>query len=193
MTEAGFELRGNQLINTKSNQPVVVEYLLDGPLFERIALAYQTALKKIGIDLRIRTVDSSQYEERERKRDFDIIYGGWGQSLSPGNEQIDFFGSKSADKDASRNYGAVRDSAVDAITALLVKAPDRETLIAATKALDRVLLWNRYVVPGWTLRKERIARWDRFSHPEPLPQYGIDFPTIWWWDEAKAAKVGAAQ
>jgi microcin C transport system substrate-binding protein len=189
--EAGFELRGNALVNKATGAPLSVEYLLDGPNFEKVALAYQTALRKIGIDLKIREVDTSQYENRVRARDFDIIYSGWAQSMSPGNEQIDFFGSSSADREGSRNLGAVRDPAVDAIIEQIIHAPDRDTLVAATKALDRVLLWNSYTVPGWTLRASRVARWDRFGHPDPLPDYSIGFPTIWWWDAAKAAKTGA--
>lgn len=188
--EAGWELKGNKLVNTTTGQPMVVEFLMNGPLYEKVALRYQTELAKIGIALTIRPVDSAQYENRVRSRDFDLIYTGWAQSMSPGNEQIEFFGSESATRDGSRNYGGIKDPAVDAIIQKIILAPTRDDLIAATKALDRVLLWNNYVVPGWTLRKSRVARWDRYAHPDPLPQYAIGFPTIWWWDAAKAAKTG---
>ncbi len=192
LTEAGFSLDGNRLIGPDGNQ-LTVEFLMNGPLYEKIALRYQQELAKIGIRLNIRAADTSQYENRVRSRDFDIIYSGWAQSMSPGNEQIEFFGSQSATRPGSRNYGGVNNPAVDHLIRKIVTAPDREELIAATKALDRVLLWNHYLVPGWTLRAARIARWDRFSHPDPLPEYAIGFPQIWWWDEAKAAKVGAAR
>jgi microcin C transport system substrate-binding protein len=113
--------------------------------------------------------------------------------MSPGNEQLEFFGSESADREGSRNFGGIKDPAVDALIQKIILAPSRDDLVAATKALDRVLLWNNYVVPGWTLRKSRVARWDRYSHPDPLPEYAVGFPTIWWWDADKAAKVGAAK
>jgi microcin C transport system substrate-binding protein len=190
--EAGWELKGGKLVNDKGEQ-MTVEFLMNGPLYEKIALRYRTQLARIGIAFSIRPVDSSQYERRVISRDFDMIYSGWAQSSSPGNEQIEFFGSASADRQGSRNFGAIRNPAVDAIIRKIVQAPDRAELEAATAALDRVLLWNHYLVPGWTLRASRVAHWDRFGHPEPLPEYSIGFPTIWWWDAEKAAKVGSGK
>jgi microcin C transport system substrate-binding protein len=192
LAEAGYRQQGTRLVG-KDGKPLSVEFLIDGPLFEPTGLAYQAALARIGIELRIRTVDDSQYTARVRSRDFDIIYGGWAQSASPGNEQIGYFGSSSADADGKQNYSAIRDGAVDTLIEAILNAADRDTLVAATHALDRVLLWQRYMVPGWTLRAARVARWDRFSHPEPLPKYDIGFPDIWWWDKDKAARVGGAQ
>jgi microcin C transport system substrate-binding protein len=189
--EAGWELKGGKLVNDKGEQ-MAVEFLMNGPLYEKIALRYQTQLAKVGIEFSIRPVDSSQYERRVTSRDFDMIYSGWAQSSSPGNEQIEFFGSTSADREGSRNYGAIKNPAVDAIIRKIVQASDRAELEAATAALDRVLLWNHYLVPGWTLRASRVARWDRFGHPEPLPEYSIGFPRIWWWNADKAAQAGGA-
>jgi len=190
--DAGWTLSGNKLVD-KNGEQLTAEFLMNGPLYEKIALRYQQELAKIGIRLDIRSVDSSQYENRVRSRDFDIIYSGWAESMSPGNEQIEYFGSQSADREGSANYGAIRNPAVDELIQKIILAPNRDELVAATKALDRVLLANHYLVPGWTLRAARIARWDRFAHPDPLPEYAIGFPTIWWWDEAKAAKVGGSQ
>jgi len=189
LQDAGYTLDGNRLIGPDGKQ-LTVEFLMNGPLYEKIALRYQQELAKIGIRLNIRPADTSQYENRVRSRDFDIMYSGWAQSMSPGNEQIEYFGSESASRAGSRNYGGVNNPAVDFLIRKIVSAPDRDELVAATKALDRVLLWNHYLVPGWTLRAARVARWDRFAHPDPLPQYAIGFPQIWWWDEARAAKVG---
>jgi microcin C transport system substrate-binding protein len=183
--EAGWTLKGNKLVNDKG-EPMRVEFLMNGPLYEKIALRYQTELGKIGIEFSIRPVDSSQYEQRVTTRDFDLIYSGWAQSASPGNEQYEFFGSSSAGRDGSRNYGAIKNPAVDALIAKIVQAPDRAALETAVAALDRVLLWNNYLVPGWTLRAARVAHWDRFGHPETLPEYSIGFPSIWWFDEARA-------
>lgn len=186
--EAGWTLKGNKLVNDKG-EPMRVEFLMNGPLYEKIALRYQTELGKIGIEFSIRPVDSSQYERRVISRDFDVIYSGWAQSASPGNEQYEFFGSNAAGRDGSRNYGAIRNPAVDALISKIVQAPDRAALETAVAALDRVLLWNHYLVPGWTLRAARVAYWDRFAHPDPLPEYAIGFPSIWWFDETRAERA----
>ncbi|WP_439602626.1 extracellular solute-binding protein [Devosia sp.] len=192
LTKAGYILNGNQLVDP-NGQPVSFEILLNGPTIEPIATAFQTNLKRLGINATIRSVDSPQYIERVRNRDFDMIYTGWVQSLSPGNEQRDFWGSASAAQNDSRNYAGIADKGVDALVDKIVFATNRDRLIAATRALDRVLLAHHYAVPTYTLRKSRIARWDRFSHPETLPEFSIGFPTVWWYDDAKAAKTGAAK
>lgn len=190
LTSAGYKLSGSQLLDPKGT-PVQFELLLNGPTLEPIATSFANNLKKIGIAATIRTVDSAQYIERVQKRQFDMIYTGWAQSLSPGNEQRDFWGSASATQEDSRNYAGIADKGVDALIDKIIYAPDRDTLIAATHALDRVLLAHHYLVPSYTLRKSRIARWDRFSHPDKLPEYSIGFPGTWWYDAAKAAKTGA--
>src|SRR4029079_16254117 len=169
------------------------EILLNGPTIEPVATSFQTNLKSIGMASSIRTADSAEYITRIGSRDFDVTYKGWTQSLSPGNEQNFFFGSKSAADPGSYNYAGVADPAVDALINDVIFAKDRDALIAATHALDRVLLANAYVVPSYTNRNERIARWDRFSPPDNLPKYSIGFSDIWWYDEAKAEKTGKAQ
>lgn len=189
LKQAGFELKGGQIIDPETGKPFTIELVLNGPALEAVSLRYKDALKRIGITLNVRVLDSSQYISRIRNRDFEMVYLGWGQSLSPGNEQFDFFGSAAADKDSSRNYPGIKDPAIDELINRIVFAKDREELVAATRAMDRVLLWNHYIVPGWTLRKSRVARWDKFSHPVPLPEFAIGFPSIWWYDEEKAAKV----
>lgn len=192
LTKAGYTLNGNQLVDP-SGQPVAFEILLNGPTLEPVASALVTNLKRLGMNVTIRSVDSPQYVERVRKRDYDMIYTGWPQSLSPGNEQRYFWGSAAADQDDSSNYAGIKDPGIDALIDKIIFADDRETLIAATRALDRVLLAHHYVMPTYALRKSRIARWDRFSHPDPLPEFSVGFPTVWWYDEAKAAKTGAAK
>jgi microcin C transport system substrate-binding protein len=140
----------------------------------------------------LRTVDDAQYENRLRQWDYDMIVANWGQGLSPGNEQRGYWGSQAADQPGSRNLIGIKNEAVDALVDRVVFAKDRVGLVAATKALDRVLLWNQYVVPQWTYGKQRTARWDRFGHPEEMPKYGAAaFPAIWWWDAARAAKTGS--
>jgi microcin C transport system substrate-binding protein len=186
--EAGYKLDGNRLVDANGEQ-LGFEILLNGPTIEPVAMSLQTNLANIGIAASIRSVDSPQYINRLRSRDFDMTYTGWGETLSPGNEQRDFWGSISASGEDSRNYAGIADPGIDALIDKVIYADDRETLIAATKALDRVLMAHDFVIPTYALRKSRIARWDRFSHPDPLPEYGVGFPTVWWWDAAKAAKV----
>jgi len=193
LREAGYEIRDGKLVNAKTSEPFSIDFLLVSPAFERVILFYKPALDRLGIGMTARVVDSSQYINRVRARDFDAIVGGWAQSLSPGNEQRDYFGSEAADRDASRNFGGIKDPAVDALIERVIFAKDREELVAATKALDRVLLWNHYVVPTWTITYARTARWDRFGKPDKLPAYSYGFPEIWWYDSARAAKTGARQ
>jgi len=192
LTRAGYTLNGSQL-SDPSGTPVQFEILLNGPVIEPIATAFVTNLKRLGMNVTIRTVDSAQYVERLRKRDFDMVYTGWAQSLSPGNEQRFFWGSEAADQNDSSNYAGIKDPGVDALIDKIIFADDRETLVAATRALDRVLLAHNFVTPTYSLRRSRIARWDRFSHPEVLPEFSIGFPTVWWYDEEKAAKTGKAK
>jgi microcin C transport system substrate-binding protein len=189
LKEAGFQVKGKQLVDA-SGAPFTIEILLASPSFERVALFYKPALERLGITVSVRMVDTSQYINRIRARDFDMIVASWGQSLSPGNEQRDYWGSESATRDGSRNYAGISNPAIDALIEKVIYATSREDLVAATHALDRALLWNEYVIPAWTLRYTRTARWDRFSHPEKLPRYSYAFPEIWWWDAAKAAKIG---
>jgi microcin C transport system substrate-binding protein len=190
LREAGYEIRDKRLVNAKSGEPFSIDFLLVSPAFERIVLFYKPALERLGIAVGVRVVDSAQYQNRVRARDFDMIVTGWGQSLSPGNEQLDFWGSEAADREASRNYAGIKNPAVDALIKRVIFATDREDLTAATKALDRVLLWNHYVVPTWTIDVTRTARWDRYARPAKLPEYSYGFPDIWWFDEARAAKAG---
>jgi len=191
MQEAGYELRGRQLVDPKTGQPFTIEILTNDPSQERYMLPYQQDLAKIGITARIRSVDVPQFIERVRNRDFEMIVGVWGQSLSPGNEQRGYWGSQSADDPSSRNLAGIKNPAVDALIERIIYAKDREELVAATKALDRVLLWNHYVVPQFYSDVTRTARWDRFGKPQTIPPYTPGFPDIWWWDAEKAQKVAS--
>jgi microcin C transport system substrate-binding protein len=190
LKEAGFETRDRNLVDPKG-QPVGLEILCRDQADERYALFYKPSLERLGINTSVRTVDDVQYQNRLRSFDFDLTTTVWGQSLSPGNEQREFFGSPAADRSGSRNIAGIKNPAVDALIERIIFAKDRAELVASCRAMDRVLLWNCYVVPQFTYGFVRYARWDRFSHPEPLPQYGNSaFPTLWWWDAEKAAKTG---
>jgi microcin C transport system substrate-binding protein len=190
LKEAGFEIRDRKLVG-HDGKPVSVEFLIQDPGDERGLGFYKPNLEKLGIAVSIRLVDSVQYQNRVRSFDFDMVTASWVQSISPGNEQRDFFSSQAADVPGSRNRPGIKNPAVDALIERIIYAPNREEQIAACRAMDRILLWNCYVVPQFNIPYERYARWDRFSHPEPLPKYGISaFPDIWWWDADKAAKAG---
>jgi microcin C transport system substrate-binding protein len=196
LKEAGYEVRNQKLVNAKTGEPFTVEFLLrsSDPNVERFVLFYKPLLERLGIAVSLREVEDGQYINRLRNRDFDIIVASWGQSLSPGNEQRGFWGSQAADQPGSRNYVGIKNDAVDALIDHIIFAKSRDELVAATHALDRVLLWNFYVVPQWTYGYERTARWDRFGRPEKMPEYGAAaFPTIWWWDQKRAAAVGSRQ
>jgi len=192
MKEAGYEVRNTKLVNAKTGEPLTVEFLVEDPSFERIVLFYKPSLERVGVTATVRTIDPTQYENRLRGWDFDIITMSWPQSLSPGNEQRDFWGSQAADRPGSRNLVGIRNPAIDTLIDRVIFAKDRDELVAATRAMDRVLLWNDYVVPQWTYGKQRTARWDRFGRPETMPKYGAAaFPTVWWWDADRATKVGS--
>ncbi len=189
--EAGYRLDGNRLVDA-SGQQLSFEILLSGPTQEPQAIAFQRNMQTVGIDARIRTVDSPQYIQRMRSFDFDVAYVAWGQSLNPGNEQRFFWSSGAAAEEGSQNYLGITDPGIDALIDKVIFADDRETLEAATRALDRVLLAHHFVVPSYTLLATRLARWNRFGHPDPLPEYSTGFPIIWWWDEEKAAATGGS-
>jgi microcin C transport system substrate-binding protein len=190
LKEAGFDIKDQKLVDANGKQ-VSVELLGNDPGDERLFLFYKPALERLGITANVRIVDNVQFENRMRSFDFDIVIDLWGQSLSPGNEQLEFWGSRAADRPGARNTAGIKNPAVDELIQKVIFARDRATLVAATKALDRVLLWNFYVVPQFTYGFARYARWDRFSHAEPLPKYGVSgLPSLWWWDAEKAAKTG---
>lgn len=191
LREAGYELKNGQMVS-KTGEPLAVEFLEFQNVFERVILPFAAQLKLIGIQSSVRVIDQAQYQNRLRGFDFDITTSNWPESLSPGNEQREFWGSAAADKPGSRNIAGIKDAGIDALIEKVIYAQDRETLIAATRALDRTLLAHNFVVPQWSSAVSRTIRWNRFNRPAVLPKYGSSgFPTTWWYDEALAAKTGA--
>jgi microcin C transport system substrate-binding protein len=188
---AGWSMRNNQLVD-KNNTPFTFEILLAQPELERIAQPFVQNLARLGIQAHIRTVDTSQYIERLRKYDFDMIVGGWGESLSPGNEQYGFWGSKAADIPSSRNIGGIKNPAVDALINQVIAASTRDQLVQRVHALDRVLLWNYYVIPQFYIGIYRLAYWDFFDRPAVAPKYGDGFDS-WWVDPQKLTRIRAVQ
>lgn len=188
--QAGYEIRNQQLVNHSTGEPLTVELLGNNALFERVFLYYKPSLERLGITVSVRTVDEPQYVNRLRSWDFDIIIYAWQESLLPSNELRGYWGSQAADQAGSENVIGIKNKAVDAMIEKVIFAKTQDDLVAAARALDRVLLWNDYVVPQWTYSNMRTARWDRFGHPQAMPKYGVSgFPALWWWDQEKAAKL----
>ena len=187
--EAGYEVRDGKMVDAKTGEPFTIEFLYPQADADRQVQFFRNNLEKIGVTFNIRVVDTSAFIERRRNFDYDLIIYGWGQSLSPGNEQRRFWGSAAASQPGTENYAGIAEPVIDALIDKIVFATDRTQLVAATKALDRVLLSKDFMVPQISYPFTRIAYWTRFGHPEPLPKYAVGFPNIWWFDEAKAALI----
>lgn len=165
------------------------EFLIQSDAFERWLSPMVENLKRLGIEAKIRLVDTAQYQNRLDSFDFDMTVATFGQSLSPGNEQRDFWGSDKADVNGSRNIIGIKDPVVDALIDQIISAPDRDALITLTRALDRVLLAGHYVIPNWYVGYHRVAYWNKFGHPEVSPKYGLGVINTWWYDAEKAAQL----
>lgn len=189
LKEAGYKVE-NGVMTGPGGQRLAFEILLDNPQFERVTLPYVENLKRLGVAARVRTVDPAQYQKRMDEYDFDMTVAVFPESDSPGNEQRSYWTSQAADVRGGDNLIGVKDPAVDAIVDLIVGAPDRESLVMRTRALDRLLQWGYYVVPHWHTEVVRVAYWDRFSHPKVTPKVGFD-QTTWWVDPQKDAALKA--
>ena len=193
LQDAGWEIRDGALTNATSGEVFKIEFLLVAPAFERIVGPVVKNLERLGVDARIRTVDPAQYQNRLDQFDFDAVVSSRGQSLSPGNEQRNFWTTAAADIEGSQNLAGIRDPAIDALVDQLIQAPDRATLVATTRALDRVLQWGHYVIPNWHIRSFRLIYWNKFGRPATPPRYGLGYPDTWWVDPDKLAALDAAR
>ena len=188
---AGYVVKAGKRIDPATGQPMSFEMLLDNPAFERVIGPFAKSLARIGVEGKIRLVDSSQYVERLRKFDFDMVVQTFGQSLSPGNEQREFWGSKAADQPDSRNIIGIKSKAIDALIENVIAAKDRPDLVTATRALDRALLFGHYLIPNWHIRVFRVAYWDILDRPKIAPKYGLGNIDTWWIDPAKEKAISA--
>ena len=191
MRQAGWTLRDRKLVNAQ-NQPFAFEILLNGATFERVALPFVQWLQRLGIEARVRTVDPAQYQVRTDAFDYDMTIDVIGQSASPGNEQRDYFTCARAGENGSQNIAGFCHPVLDALVEQVIAAPDREELLARTRALDRVLLHMNFVIPNWHLRAFWLAYWDRFGRPPRNPKYSIGFEG-WWVDAAKDRALAEAR
>ena len=188
LQEAGWTLKNGKLVDSAGMQ-FQFEIVDSSPLFERWVQPFLRNLERLGITAKFRVVDSSQYQNMMNDFDFDMTVHVFGQSLSPGNEQRDFWSSSKADQKGSRNLIGVRNPVVDDLVEKLIHAKSRAELVTLCHALDRVLLWSHYVIPQWNSGVYRIAYWDKFGQPTVTPKYGLDPNSLWWIDEAKAKKL----
>ncbi len=189
---AGLKVEGGKL-RQPDGAPFEIEFLSSQDSQQRVIDPFIRNLEQLGFTASFRVVDGPQYIRRvaqDDSFDWDMIIWGVANSESPGNEQRSYWGSDTAMRVGSRNVCGVADPAVDALIDKIVFAEDRESLAAASRALDRVLLWNWYMIPQLYTPFDRIAYWDRFGHPDPYPPRDPGFPTVWWWDQAKAAALG---
>ena len=190
LRKAGWAVKDGKLVN-RNGIPLKFELLIAYPSIERLALPLKQRLKRLGIEMSIRTVDVAQYQQRVDTFDFDMIVSSFGQSLSPGNEQRDFWHSTNANRPGSRNLIGIKEPAIDKLVELVIESPDRESLIFRTRALDRVLLWNHYVIPHFHLQASRLVFWNIFGRPKNVAKYSSGFPNTWWLDIAKEKEVRA--
>ncbi|HEV2336132.1 MAG TPA: extracellular solute-binding protein [Stellaceae bacterium] len=190
LKEAGWGFKNEKLVNDKTGQPFEFEILLVQPEFERIVLPFVDNLRRMGITARVRTIDTSQYEKRMETFDYDMAVVSFGASLSPGNEQREYWGSKAADEEGSRNVLGIKSPVIDELIEELIKSPDRASLVAHTRALDRVLQYGYYVIPNYHLSAFRVAYWEKFRRPKVSPKYGIGLDT-WWVDPTAEQSIEA--
>ena len=190
LKEAGWTFKGEKLVNDETGQPFEFEIILVQPEFERIVLPFKKNLDRMGINARVRTIDPSQYEKRMQTFDFDMAVVAFGASESPGNELRDYWGPQAADEPGSQNVLGVKSKVIDELIEELVKAPDRASLVAHTRALDRVLQYGYYVIPHYHVAAFRVAYWDKFRRPAISPKYAVGLDT-WWIDPSAEQSVEA--
>jgi len=178
LEKAGWNIENGKLM--KNGEPFTIEFLLVQPAFERIVAPYIKNLAKLGIEAKIRSIDPTQYQNRVTQYDYDAVVMSFGQSLSPGNEQRDYWSSGAASQPGGRNYIGIENPVVDALVENLIFAKSRDALITASRALDRVLISNHYVMPQWYSPHERLSYWKGLKRPDPMPKHGLGFPTLWW-------------
>ncbi|MFH1158018.1 MAG: extracellular solute-binding protein [Pseudomonadota bacterium] len=185
LREAGWIYKDQTLVNRKTGEPFGFEILLNDPADEKVALEFSRALKKTGIAVRVRTVDSAQFTGRLDAYDYDMVMYRWINTLSPGNEQPNYWGSAAARSRGTRNYAGVENPAVDALAGGIAQAPDRPSLVARARALDRAIMWGYYMIPMYYLGRDLVAHAADIRRPASVPVYGIVTET-WWMQSDKS-------
>ena len=185
LKEAGWITRDGALVNEATGEPMTIEFLYFEPTFERIYAVFARRLERLGVGVTLRLVDSVSYEERMKSHDFEITTLRFVFNLSPGAELNANFATATADQVGSSNAAGIKDPVVDALIAEVVGATDRATLVAAARALDRVLLWGHYMIPQWYKGAHHLVYWDKFGRPALKPRYARGVIDTWWVDREK--------
>lgn len=188
---AGWHLVGSTRRNARTGEPLTIEFLNYDTSYDRIVLPFQHNLARLGVDLRIRIIDAAQYENRLKTYDFEMIVDGFTPSHVPGSELRERLGSEAAGRNATSNRIGIRDEAVDALVQEIIDARSKDDLVAAARALDRVLVWNHYMVLQWHNPNTWLAWWDKLGRPQRYPSQDVSAYTTWWWDAAAAARLGS--
>jgi microcin C transport system substrate-binding protein len=191
LREAGWRIEKNQRLVNSSGYPLTIEFLLFEASFTRIINPYVQNLKRIGVSATIRIVDVANFQNRLKNFDFDIIVQRYIQPNTPGIEQKTYFSSEMADTPGTRNLAGIKNPAVDFLITKIIDAQNRKSLVSATRALDRVLMWNHYVIPQWYKGAHNIAYWDKYSYPATKPKYDLGVLDTWWYDVNKAKHIDA--
>ena len=196
LKDAGWVIKDKKRVNAKTGLELKFEIILSSPISERIVLPFVKNLERLGVDASVRTIDTSQYRRRMDTHDFDMLIGVFGQSMSPGNEQRSFWGTRAADLEGGRNLIGIKDPVIDALIEKIIAASSRKDLITSVKAMDRVLQWGHYLIPQFHASFDRIAYWNKFGRPKITPPQGNQFVS-WWVDAKKEAllksKLSSAQ
>jgi len=192
LRQAGYKVVDNRLVDAKGT-PFTVEFLLFEASFQRIINPYIRNLRRIGVTATIRIVDVANFQQRMQQYDFDAIIARYAQLLTPGVEQNIYYGSGAADTPGMRNLAGIKDPAVDRLIAKVMQATSRAELVAAVRALDRVLMWNRFVVPQWYKGAHTVAYWNKFARPGIKPRYDLGMLDTWWYSAGKAAMIAAGK
>ena len=191
LREAGWHIKDNTTLVDKHGLPFTIEFLVSSASFTRILGPYVRNLERLGIHATIRVVDAANFKNRRDNFDFDIAVQKFPQFLTPGEEQRGYFGSDSAKMAGSKNISGVKNPAVDAMIDRMVNADNRDELTVAARAMDRVLMWNNFVIPHWYKGRHNIAYWNRFQRPAIKPRYDLGVLDTWWYDPKKAAQIEA--
>jgi microcin C transport system substrate-binding protein len=190
LKEAGWRIVEGRLVDRRGRK-LRIEFLIAQASFQRIIGPYRKNLKRLGIDTRLRIVDAANFQQRLQQFDFDITMRRYGQAMTPGSELRGFYGAATADVPGTRNVGGIRNPAVDVLIEHVIAADTRAALTAAARALDRVLMWNQYLIPHWYKGAHNIAYWNKFGRPEKKADYDLGLVDTWWVDAAKAAHLEA--
>ena len=185
LKEAGWVTKEGALVNGETGEPMTVEFLYFEPTFERIYAAFGRNLERLGVGVNLRLVDGAQYEERLKTHDFDITTIRFVFNLSPGAELNSYFASSTVDQVGSFNIPGIKDPVVDALIGEVAAATDRPSLVAAARALDRVLLWGHYMIPQWYKGAHHLVYWNKFDRPALKPRYARGVFDTWWIDREK--------